>query len=53
MKDLVVRDEERQILWRTLRERAKAQNQYQVELPEDFSLDAGFLSLFTREHTLQ
>ena len=53
LKDLVVRAEERQILWRTLRERAKSQDQYQVELPEDFTLDAGLLSLFTGNHTLQ
>ncbi|MBI9050087.1 MAG: hypothetical protein JEZ00_11750 [Anaerolineaceae bacterium] len=53
LKDLVVRDEERNILWRTLRERAKSQNQYHVEIPDDFNLDPAFLRLFTGSSTVQ
>jgi hypothetical protein len=53
LKDLVVKDEERNLLWRSLRERAKTQNQYHVEIPEDFNLDAELLSLFTGGHTIQ
>jgi hypothetical protein len=45
LKDLVVRDEERVVLWRTLREKALQVNQYRTDLPEDFHLDPLTLKL--------
>jgi hypothetical protein len=47
LKDLVVRDEERNTLWRSLREKAQAADGYKAELPDDFHLDAELLRLFT------
>ncbi len=47
LKDLVVRDEERNILWRSLREKAMAVHEYKTDLPTDLSLDAEILRLFT------
>jgi len=45
LNDLVVRSEERQVLWRSLRERALASGQYQAgELPE-IALDPALLAL--------
>ena len=35
LNDLVVRDDERALLWRSLRERAERTQQYKVDLPED------------------
>ena len=34
LTDLIVRNEERMLLWKTLRERAKQDQQYKVEIPE-------------------
>jgi len=47
VKGLVVRDDERTILWQSLRERAMNSGQYQAgELPEDtFTLDAALLAM--------
>jgi len=47
VKGLVVRDDERTILWQSLRERAMNSGQYQSgELPEDtFTLDAALLAM--------
>jgi len=47
VKDLVVRDDERAILWQSLRDRAMTSGQYQSgELPEDtFTLDAALLAM--------
>ena len=39
LKDLVVRDEERTLLWRTLREKALQADAYRTDIPEDFHLD--------------
>jgi len=45
IRDLVVRSEEREVLWRSLRERALANGQYQAgDLPE-FALDPAILAL--------
>ncbi len=35
LNDLVVRSDERDVLWRSLRERAEREQQYQAELPAD------------------
>lgn len=39
LKDLVVRDEERSMLWRTLREKALKADAYRTDIPENFHLD--------------
>lgn len=45
VQDLVVRDEERDVLWRSLRERAMQSGVYTTEpVPDDF-LDAAFLAM--------
>lgn len=45
INDLVVRSEEREVLWRSLRERALSSGQYQAsELPE-FAIDPAILAL--------
>jgi hypothetical protein len=46
LNDLAVQDEERRILWRALRERAKAGQTYQTEELPDLPLDPEILSLF-------
>ncbi len=35
LNDLVIQSDERQLLWRSLRERAEKSQQYQVDLPEE------------------
>jgi hypothetical protein len=47
LKDLVVRDEERNLLWRSLRERALSANTYRTDVPEDFRIDPAYLRLLT------
>ena len=41
--DLVVRSEERDVLWRTLRERADNSGMYQSKETPDFSIDPAIL----------
>jgi hypothetical protein len=41
--DLVVRSEERDVLWRTLRERAENSGMYQSKETLDFSIDPAIL----------
>lgn len=43
--DLVVRSEERQILWRSLRERAAISGQYQTQEISNFEVDPAFLAM--------
>ena len=45
MRDLVVRSEERDILWKSLRERALKGNQYQAEQLPEFDLDPILLAM--------
>lgn len=46
IKDLSVHDEERQVLWRALRERALEKQTYQVEELPEFLADPHILALF-------
>lgn len=45
INDLVVRSEEREVLWRSLRERALASGQYQAEELPEFDLDPALLMM--------
>jgi hypothetical protein len=47
LKNLVVRDEERNILLRTLREKARSAHGYQTHLADEFTIDAAFLRFIT------
>lgn len=46
LNDLAVQDEERRILWRALRERAKSDQTYRTEELPDLPLDPEILALF-------
>ncbi len=46
INQLTVRDEERMVLWQALRERALAQQDYQVEELPEMSIDPQILALF-------
>lgn len=46
INDLTVRDEERQILWRSLRERALEKQSYQVQDLPEFLIDPEIVALF-------
>jgi hypothetical protein len=43
--DLVIRSEERQVLWRSLRERAAISGQYQTQEISNFEIDPAFLAM--------
>lgn len=48
VEELVVRSEERELLWKSLRERAALGKRYQVESIEDFSLPLDFFTLLSQ-----
>ena len=43
INDLVIRNEERQLIWKTLQERASRKQSYNTNEPPDFDLDPGLL----------
>jgi hypothetical protein len=45
LKDLVVRNEERELLWKALRERAEKSELYRSNPPENFEIDAAVLAM--------
>jgi hypothetical protein len=47
VEDLVVRSDERRMLWQSLKERAVRNGQYQVGTEQDFSIDPELLAFFS------